>query len=193
MPRSRTTRRAGPRVVRRSSIASAVDSQMPLTTSTVLRSNSLWTRGFSPISAITAVASLLRSRLIASTRANSHSTPMVGRDERAKSICVFVRVTVELDGSLAGILAGINDTAGHSLAGVTGVHRRLVGNGSPVDAAVALLRDIAEVIRAGVNDDRGLVAAEQVLHGEGVRRRHQSPGAVLAHLQRSQVAAGGLA
>src|SRR5580704_8037374 len=99
---------------------------MPVTISTVLRSNSLCTRGFSPISANTAVASLLRSRVWASTRANSHSTPSVGRGEDAK----FTLIAVPLSGDE---LTRTDHTARHPLAGVTGHHRRLVRPGCPVD------------------------------------------------------------
>src|ERR1700743_3115045 len=184
MPRSRTIRRAGPRVSRRSSIACPVDSQMPLTTSTVLRSNSLCTRGFSPISAMTAVASWLRSRVRASTSANSHSTPMVGRGERAKSMRAFALLT--------GELAGTNDTARHPLTGVAGAHRHAVGARRPVGLVVALRRNVGEVVGTGMDDDRGLLAAEQVLHGEGVGGGHQRAAAVSADLQRGQVTAGRL-
>ena len=61
IPRSRTTSRVEVRVDRRSSIAEATVSQMPVTISMVLRSSSLCTCGLSPISAITAAASLDRS------------------------------------------------------------------------------------------------------------------------------------
>src|SRR5947209_13360847 len=116
---------------------------MPLTNSTVLRSNSLWTRGFSPSSAITAVASLLRSRVCASTSANSHSTPTVGRGDAAKSIR---RVA-------SGLLAG-NDTASHPLAGVASGRRLRVRAGCAVALRVAR-RDVGEVVGLLVNDDRG--------------------------------------
>src|SRR5271166_7108699 len=185
MPRSRTIWHAGVRVSRRSSMACAVHSQTPLTTSTVLRSNSLCTRGFSPISAITAVASLLRSRVCASTSANSHSTPTVGPGEPAKSIWALAL--------LVGPLAGTNDTARHPLAGVTGGHRGLVGARCPIDLGVAIRRDISEVVGSGVNHDRGPLAGQQVLLGERVRRRHQQGAAVLTDLQRGQVTAHGLA
>src|SRR5947199_1148485 len=181
MPRSRTIRRAGRSVWRRSSIACAVQSQMPLTTSTVLRSNSLCTRGFSPISAMTAVASWLRSRVCASTSANYHSTPMVGRGDGAKSIRALARS------------AGTDDTARHPLTGVTGGHRHLVGARRSVGLVVAIRRDVGEVVGTRVDHDRGLLAGRQVFLGEGVRGGHQHPDAVLADLKRRQVAAGGLA
>src|ERR1700749_4057348 len=184
MPRASTIRRAGPSVARRSSIASGADRQMPLTTSTVLRSNSLCTRGFSPISAMTAVASLLRSRVCWSTSANSHSTPMVGRGERAKSI--------RASALSKALLAGTDDTARHPLAGVTGAHRHLVGPRRSVALVVALRRDVGEIVRAGMNDDRGLLAAEQIIHGEGVRGGHQRRRTVPAHLKRGEVTTGGL-
>src|ERR1700730_8473123 len=181
MPRSRTIRRAGRKVSRRSSIACAVQSQMPLTTSTVLRSNSLYTRGFSPISAMTAVASLLKSRVSASTSANSHSTPIVGRGERAKSMWALALLT--------GQLATTDDTARHSLAGVTGAHRHLVRTRRSVGLVVALRRDVGEVVGTGVVDDRGLLAGQQVVRGEGVGGGHQRSDAVFADLQRGQVTA----
>src|SRR3954453_19017248 len=184
MPRLRTTWRAGRRVDRRSSIAWPALSQIPVTTSTVLRSSSLCTRGFSPISAMTAVASLLRSRLSASTRANSHSTPTVGRGERAKSI----RFAALRTGRLAGPLSGSNDTARHPLAGVTGGHRRLVGGPGPVD--LVAVRNVHEIVRSGVDHDRGLAARQQLVHGEAVRGGNQHPRTVLTHLQRRQVSAG---
>src|ERR1700739_1097244 len=180
MPRSRTIRRAGVSVSRKSSIACLVQSHTPLTTSTVLRSNSLCTRGFSPISAMTAVASLLRSRVCASTSANSHSTPMVGRGEGAKSMRALA------------LLRGTDDTARHPLAGVTGAHRRLVGSRCSVGLGVAIPRDVGEVVGVGVNDDCGLLAGQQVVHGEGIGGGDQRPAAVLANFQRGQVTAGGL-
>src|SRR6476469_6552217 len=164
MPRSRTTRRAGSSVDRRSSIASPAVSQMPVTTSTVLRSNSLCTRGFSPISAITAAASLLRSRVTASTRANSHSTPTVGFADPAKSI---------------RLLAGTDDTAGDPLSGIASGERGLVGRRSAVDLLVALRRDVGEVVRLLVDDDRRLGSREQVVGGERVCGGDQLRGAVL--------------
>src|SRR6201998_398466 len=176
MPRSRTIWRAGVRVSRRSSIAWAVQSQTPLTTSTVLRSNSLCTRGFSPISAMTAGASLLRSRVCASTSANSHSTPIVGRGEAPKSMRVLA------------LLAGADDTARHPLAGVTCAHRRLVGARRSIGLGVAIARDVGEVVGPGVNDDRGLLSGHQVVHGEGVGGGDQHPDTVLADLQRRQIA-----
>src|SRR3979490_376788 len=123
---------------------------MPLTTSTVLRSNSLCTRGFSPISAMTAVASLLRSRVCASTSANSHSTPRVGRGERAKPM--------RASPLLEAVLTGSDDTARHPLAGVTRTHRHLVGAGHTA---------VGHIICTGVDDDRGLLAGRQVVHREG--------------------------
>src|SRR5699024_6648474 len=122
----------------RSSIACAVQSQTPLTISTVFRSNSLCTRGFSPTSAMTSAASLLRSRVCASTSANSHSTPTVGRGEPTKSI-----LAADLPG---GLLAGTDHTARNPLAGVSGGHRGLIGAGCAVDLRVALRRDIGEVV-----------------------------------------------
>src|SRR3954466_5111011 len=153
-------------------------SQMPVTISTVLRSNSLCTRGFSPISAITVAASLLRSRVMASTSANSHSTPTVGRYEPAKSM---------------RRLTGSDNTAGHAFSGVTGgqgglVRRRVAA----VHLLVALRRDVGEVVRLLVDDDRRLRAAEQILSRERVGRRHQLRGTVPTHLQRGQVTAGGV-
>src|SRR5437660_6755185 len=161
MPRSRTIRRAGPSVSRRSSIACPVQSQIPLTTSTVLRSNSLCTRGFSPISANTAVASLLRSRVCESTSANSHSTPSVGRGEDAK----FTLIAVPLS---AGWLTGSDHAARHPLAGVTGHHGRLVGPWRTVDLGVAIRRDVGEIVGAGVDHDRGARTAQQISLGEPV-------------------------
>src|SRR5579884_1824066 len=165
MPRSRTILRAVRKVQRRSSIACPVQSQIPLTISTVLRSNSLCTLGFSPISAMTAVASLLRSRVCASTSANSHSTPTVGRGDRAKSMRAAAL--------LAGKLAGTDDTARHPLAGVAGGHGHGIGTGCAVDLCVALRGDVGEVVGAGVNDDRRLGAGDQVLLGERVGGSHQ--------------------
>src|ERR1700749_3680267 len=140
--------RAVPTVSRRSSIACAVQSHTPLTTSTVLRSNSLCTRGFSPISANTAVASLFRSRVCESTSANSHSTPSVGRGEDAKFTLIAVPLSDEE-------LTGTDHAARHPLAGVASRHRRLVRSGCAVDLVVAVCRDVAEVVGAGVDDDRG--------------------------------------
>src|SRR3954462_14208933 len=177
MPRSRTMRRAGSRLDRRSSIACPALSQIPVTTSTVLRSNSLCTRGFSPISAITAAASLLRSRVSASTSANSHSTPTVGRAEPAKSI---------------RLLSGADDTARDPLPGVASGHGGLVWRRGAVRLLVALRRDVGEVVGLLVNDDRRLGPRLQVLRSEGVGGGHQLGGAVLAHLQRREVAAGGM-
>src|ERR1700712_4322103 len=111
---------------------------MPVTTSTVLRSNSLCTRGLSPISAITAAASLLSSRVTGSTRANSHSTPIVGSAEPLKSIRWGRAPTVS---SL-----GRDDTARHPLAGVTGGHRHFVGSRGAVHLLIALRRDVGEVV-----------------------------------------------
>src|SRR6188472_349891 len=177
MPRSRTTRRAGSRVDRRSAIASPALSQIPVTTSTVLRSNSLCTRGFSPISAITAAASLLRSRVSASTSANSHSTPTVGRAEPAKSI---------------RLLSGADNTARDPLPGVASSQGGLVRRRGAVGLLVALRWDVGEVVGLLVDDDRRLGPCLQVLRGEGVGGGHQLGGAVLAHLQRREVAAGGM-
>src|SRR3984885_14659771 len=185
MPRSRTIRRAGVSVSRKSSIAWPVQSHMPLTTSTVLRSNSLCTRGFSPISAMTAVASLLRSRVCESTSANSHSTPIVGRGEPSKSIWALALPV--------GPLAGTNDTAPPPLASVTGGHRRLVGAWCSVCLGVAIPRDVAEIVGSRVDHDRGPLAGQQLVLGERVGRRHQQRCAVLADFQRGQVAARGLA
>src|SRR4051794_2605759 len=164
MPRSRTILRAGASVARRSSIASAELSQIPVTISTVLRSNSLWTCGLSPISAITAAASLLSSRVSGSTSANSHSTPMVGRADPLKSIRWGRGPTVD---SLGG-----NDTARHPLTGVAGGHRRLVGAGGAVDLLVALRRDVGEVVGLLVDDDGRLGAGLQIGCGEGVGGGH---------------------
>src|SRR6478735_2542245 len=177
MPRSRTTRRAGSRVDRRSAIASPALSQIPVTTSTVLRSNSLCTRGFSPISAITAAASLLRSRVSASTSANSHSTPTVGRAEPAKSI---------------RLLSGTDNTARDPLPGVASSQCGLVRGRGAVGLLVALRRDVGEVVGLLVDDDRRLGPCQEVLRGECVGGGHQLGGAVLAHLQRREVAAGGM-
>src|ERR1700682_1846627 len=168
MPRSLATLRAVSSVERRSAIASPVVSQMSLTISTVLRSNSLCTCGFSPISAITVAASLLRSRVSASTRANSHSTPTVGRGEPAKSI---------------RRLAGTDNTARHTLAGVAGGQRGLVRRRGSVDLLVALRRDVGEVVRLLVDDDRRLGAGEQIRGGERVGSGYQHRRAVAAHLQ----------
>src|SRR5437588_2888527 len=181
MPRARTIWRAVARVSRRSSMACALQSQTPLTSSTVLRSNSLCTRGFSPISAMTAVASLVRSRVCASTSANSHSTPTVGRGEPAKSIWARALFTDEL--------AGTNDTTRHSLAGVTSGNRGLVGPGCPVALGVAVRRDIGEIVRTSVNEDRRPLPTEQVVLGERVGGGHQQRRTVLTDLQRGQVTA----
>src|SRR5215203_3060675 len=177
MPRPRTTSLAGTSVVRRSSIACPALSQIPVTISTVLRSNSLCTCGVSPISAITAAASLLRSRVWASTSANSHSTPTVDRADPAKSI---------------RLLSGADNTAGDPLTGVASIQCGLVGGRGAVGQLVALLRDVGEVVGLLVDHDRRLGACLQVLCGEGVGGRHQLGGAVLAHLQRGEVAAGGM-
>src|SRR6185437_9576989 len=123
----------------------------------------------SPISAITAAASLLSSRVTGSTSANSHSTPMVGRGDPAKSILAGLVTAVAL-------LSGY-DTARHPLAGVTGGHRRLVGAGRAVDLLVALRRDVAEVVGLLVDDDGRLLACEQVRRGEriGGGDQHRRP------------------
>src|SRR5690349_15506215 len=178
MPRLWTTSLAGSSVVRRSSMACPAFSQMPVTTSTVLRSNSLCTRGFSPISAITAAASLLRSRVSASTSANSHSTPTVGRGDPAKSM---------------RLLSGADNTARDPLSGVAGGQRGLVRRRSAVDLLVALRWDVGEVVGLLVDDDRRLRAGLQVLRGERVGGGDQLRGAVFAHLKRGQVAAGRMA
>src|ERR1700712_494514 len=175
MPRSRTILRVGASVARRSSIASAELSQIPVTISTVLRSNSLCTRGLSPISAITAAASLLSSRVSRSTRANSHSTPMVGRADPAKSMRWGLGLPVALG-------AG-NDTARHALAGVARGHRHLVRAGSPVHLLVAIGRNVREVVRLLVDDDRGLRSAEQILGGKRVGGRHLIRRTVAADLK----------
>src|SRR5262245_51112271 len=167
MPRLCTIWRTGASVDRRSSMASPVLWHMPVTISTVLRSNSLCTCGFSPISAITVAASLDRSRVSASTSANSHSTPTVGRADPAKSI---------------RLLTGADNTAGHALSGVAGCHGGLVWRRRAVGLLVALGRNVGEVVRLLVDDDRGLGAAEQICGGERVGRRHEHRGAVLAHL-----------
>src|SRR5262245_27504274 len=175
MPRSRTILRAVDSVDRRSSIACGTESQMPVTISTVLRSNSLWTCGlFSPSSTITSAASLLRSRVSASTSANSHSTPRVGRGEAAKSMW---------------LLAGADNTARHALSGIAGGQGFGVGRGRAVHLLVALRRNVGEVVRLLVDDDRGLGTGEQIRSGECIGRRHQLRAAVLTDLQRSQVAA----
>src|SRR5688572_13117868 len=157
MPRPRTTSLAGTSVVRRSSIACPALSQIPVTISTVLRSNSLCTWGFSPISAITVAASLLRSRVSASTSANSHSTPTVGRGDPAKSM---------------RLLTGADNTAGHALSGVAGSQGDSVGWRGAVDLLVALRRDVGEVVRLLVDDDRRFCTGEQLFGGETVRGRH---------------------
>src|ERR1700757_5544220 len=181
MPWPRTICRAFSRVARRSSIACGVVSQIPVTISTVLRSNSLCTRGFSPISAMTVAASLLKSRVCASTSANSHSTPIVGRGEPSKPIWALALPV--------GPLAGTNDTARHPLTSVTGGHRRLVGAWCSVGLGVAIPRDVAEIVGSRVNHDRGPLAGQQLILGERVGRRHQQRCAVLADFQRGQVAA----
>src|SRR6476659_6496953 len=152
MPRSRTIGRTVASVARRSSIASGTESHMPVTISTVLRNSSLCTRGlFSPSSSMTSAATLLTSRVSASTIANSHSTPRVGRGEPAKSMW---------------LLAGADDTARHALSGIAGVHCGLVRRWVAVDLLVALRRDVGEVVRLLVDDDRGPGATRQVLRGE---------------------------
>src|SRR4029078_13162479 len=177
MPRLRTISLAGTSVVRKSSIACPALSQIPVTISTVFRSNSLWTRGFSPISAITAAASLLRSRVSASTSANSHSTPTVGRAVPAKSIL---------------LLSGADNTARDQLPGVASSHGGLVWRRGALGLLVALRWDVGEVVGLLVDDDRRLGPRLQVLRGKGVGGGHQLGGAVLAHLQRREVAAGGM-
>ena len=71
-------------------IASSVVRQMPVVSSTVLRSSSLWIRGWAPCREDTrsksSEAALTRSRERLSTSANSHSTPSVGSGESAKSM-----------------------------------------------------------------------------------------------------------
>src|SRR5690349_630616 len=115
---------------------------MPVTISTVLRNSSLCTRGlFSPSSSMTSVATLLTSRVTASTSANSHSTPRVGRGEPAKSMW---------------LLAGADNTAGHALSSVPGGQSGLIWRRVAVDLLVALRRDVGEVVRLLVDDDRGL-------------------------------------
>src|SRR5258708_7724963 len=151
---------------------------MPVTISTVLRNSSLCTRGlFSPSSSITSVATLLTSRVSESTSATSHSPPRVGRGEPAKSMW---------------LLAGADNTARHALSGISGGHGGFVRRRVAVDLLVALRRDVGEVVRLLVNDDRSLRTPEQILGGERVGRRHQLRGAVRANLQRRQVAACGM-
>src|ERR1700737_275970 len=172
MPWPRTISRAVRSVLRRSSMACGVVSQMPVTNSTVLRSNSLCTRGFSPISAMTVAASLLRSRVCASTRANSHSTPTVGRGDAAKS----------MRRRASGLLA-VDFTAGNPLAGVAGSDRLLVGSRcATVDLGVLLIRDIGEVVHLLVDDDRGSLTGEQVVIGKCVGGGQHHGRAVVAHL-----------
>src|SRR6185312_15804235 len=180
MPCPRTIWRPGRSVARRSSIASAVVSHIPVTNSTVLRSNSLCTQGFSPISAITVAASLLRSRVSASTSANSHSTPTVGRGDAAKSIRRFA----------SGLLAG-NDTASHPLAGVAGGHRFRIRARGTVTLGVAV-GDVGEVVRLVVDDDRGARPRQQLLGGECFGGGDQLRGTVGSHLKRREIAARGL-
>src|SRR6476661_7314264 len=177
--------RTMPSVPRRSSIAAPALSQMPVTTSTVLRSNSLCTCGVSPISAITPAASLARSRVSGSTSANSHSTPTVGRCDRLKAMWS--------GRSPAGALRAGYDTAGDPLAGVAGVHGGFVRTRGAVDLLVALGRDVGEVVGLLVDDERRLRAPEQVFRGERVGGGDQHRRAVLTHLQGGQVTAGGMA
>src|SRR5690349_20375406 len=180
MPRPRTMGRAVFSVARRSSIASGTDSQTPVTISTVLRSNSLCTRGLlSPSSSMTSEATLLTSRVSWSTSANSHSTPRVGLGEPTKSMW-------------PGWLAGADDTARHALSGIAGGHGLGVRRRRAVHQLIALRRNVGEVVRLLVDEDRGLAAREQIIGGERVGRRHQLRGAVLADLQRGQVATGGV-
>src|SRR6202011_3194052 len=182
MPWPRTISRAVRSVLRRSSMACGVVSQMPVTNSTVLRSNSLCTRGFSPISAMTVAASLLRSRVCASTRANSHSTPTVGRGDAAKS----------MRRRASGLLA-VDFTAGNPLAGVAGSDRLLVGSRcATIDLGVLLIRDIGEVVHLLVDDDRGSLTGEQVVVGKCVGGGQHHGRAVVAHLQRGQITTGGV-
>ena len=75
---------------------------------------------------------------------------------------------------------------------LSGGHGGFVRRWVAVDLLVALRRDVGEVVRLLVNDDRGLRTAEQILGGERVGRRHQLRGAVRANLQRRQVAACGM-
>src|ERR1700686_3073697 len=173
----RTISQALTSVERRSSIASGVVSQTPVTNSTVLRSNSLCTRGFSPISAMTVAASLLRSRVSESTSANSHSTPTVGRGDVAKSIRRLA----------SGLLAG-NDTARHPLAGIAGGHRLRVRTLGTVALGVAV-RDVGEIVRIGVDHDRGARPCEELRGGERVGGGDQLRRPVGPDLERAEVAA----
>ena len=152
-------------VLRRTSIACAVLSQTPLTTSTVFHSNSLCTQGFSPISAITESSFVAQ---VAGLRIDQRELPLDADGwpgEPAKSIwatCPAGRA-----------LAGTNDTARHPLAGVTGGHRGLVGARRPIGLVVAIRRDVAEVVGSGVNDDRSPRTGKQLVFGERIGRRHQ--------------------
>src|SRR5690625_5160119 len=161
MPRSCTMGRAVASVWRRSSIASPVSSQMPVTNSTVLRNSSWCTRGFSPSSDSTALASLLRSRVAASTRANSHSTPRVGRAQWANSI----RACALEEAVLSVRLSGADDTTRNPFAGVSGGQRGLVRAGSAMDLCGAVRREVGEVVVVGVDDDGGLLAGQQLILG----------------------------
>ncbi len=69
--------------------------------------------------------------------------------QRISSIWARVLLTVAL--------AGADDTARYPFAGVTGAHRRRVGTWCAVDLAVALRRNVAEVVGTLVNDDGGLL------------------------------------
>ncbi|SLH59497.1 Uncharacterised protein [Mycobacteroides abscessus subsp. abscessus] len=86
-PSGSAARRTLSMVPRRSSTAAPTVSCTPVTISTVLRSNSLVTCGVpsqarrSPTASKTAAAVLDRSLVTLSTRATSHSIPIVGRGE----------------------------------------------------------------------------------------------------------------
>ena len=73
-----------------SSTASPVVRQIPVVSSTVLRSSSLWMRGCGPCRDETrsnsSDAAFTRSRDCLSTSANSHSTPRVGSWESTNSM-----------------------------------------------------------------------------------------------------------
>ena len=79
---------------------------------------------------------------LASTSANSHSTPTVGLGDPAKSI-------------RAGVEPPSDDTAGHPRSGVAGRQGGLIRWRVTVDLLVTLRRDVGEVVGLFVDDDRG--------------------------------------
>src|SRR5262249_8404885 len=88
---------------------------------------------------------------------------------------------------------GLDHSASHPLTRVSRRKGFFIRPGRAVLLLVAGRGDVGEVVGPLVNDQRGLLATQQILRGERVGGGGQQRRSIRAHLQRSQVAAGRLA